>query len=168
MLKMHGVIHRQHLIERHLNDRIHKPMCIVIRAVYKLKRISLSSRLCRWLCKSDEEFDSLLFTFWGEMVMEWQGVEAIIFTFQLCHTIFSWKNIYHQLSKYILVCKRYIPYFTNLFNILNDAILQLHSSDVHIIKPNFTNVLSWTRFETVEKCWTPGAKPISKSCLTRK
>ncbi|XP_040582182.1 SCAN domain-containing protein 3-like [Lepeophtheirus salmonis] len=61
VLTVHCVIHRQHLVAKHLSGRLHKSINTVITSVNKIKAHSLNSRLFRQLCiDNDEEFDRLL------------------------------------------------------------------------------------------------------------
>ncbi|XP_040581087.1 protein FAM200C-like [Lepeophtheirus salmonis] len=61
VLTVHCVIHRQHLVAKHLSGRLHKSINTVITSVNKIKAHSLNSRLFRQLCiDNDEEFDRVL------------------------------------------------------------------------------------------------------------
>ena len=61
VLTMHCVIHRQHLVAKHLSVRLHKSMSPIITAINKIEAHALNSRLFRQLCTdNDEEFERLL------------------------------------------------------------------------------------------------------------
>ena len=55
------VIHRQHLVAKHLSDRLHKTLEIIIKTVYRIKAHSLNDRMFCQLChKNKEDFERLL------------------------------------------------------------------------------------------------------------
>ena len=58
---IHCVIHRQHLAAKHLRNRLHKTLEIVIKTVNWIKAHSLNSRMIRQLCHENEkDFERLL------------------------------------------------------------------------------------------------------------
>ncbi|KFD48205.1 hypothetical protein M513_10919 [Trichuris suis] len=61
VLAVHCVIHRQHLVAKHLSDRLSCSLQFVISAVNKIKSKSLNERLFSQLCEAnDEDFNRLL------------------------------------------------------------------------------------------------------------
>ena len=55
LFTIHCVIHRQHLVAKHLSDRLHSTLQAVIRAVNKIKAHSLNDRIFHKLCHENEE-----------------------------------------------------------------------------------------------------------------
>ena len=61
VLTIHCVIHRQHLVAKNLNEKLHESLSTVITAVNKIKANALNSRLFHQLCiENDEDFQCLL------------------------------------------------------------------------------------------------------------
>ena len=61
IFSIHCVIHRQHLVAKNLSVRLNDSLNFVIKAVNKIKRHALQSRLFKKLCnENDEGFDSLI------------------------------------------------------------------------------------------------------------
>ena len=52
---IHCVIHRQHLVARHLSPRLHESFQSVIHAVNKIRANSLNTRLFNQLCEDNDE-----------------------------------------------------------------------------------------------------------------
>ncbi|GBP89280.1 SCAN domain-containing protein 3 [Eumeta japonica] len=58
---IHCVIHRQHLVAKHLSDRLNQSLHFVIKAVNKIRSNALNMRLFAQLCdENDEDFQRLL------------------------------------------------------------------------------------------------------------
>ena len=58
---IHCVIHRQHLAAKHLRNRLHKTLEIVIKTVNWIKAHSLNCRMFRQFCHENEkDFERLL------------------------------------------------------------------------------------------------------------
>ncbi|GBP08761.1 SCAN domain-containing protein 3 [Eumeta japonica] len=58
---IHCVIHRQHLVAKHLSDRLNQSLHFVIKAVNKIRSNALNTRLFAQLCdENDEDFQRLL------------------------------------------------------------------------------------------------------------
>ncbi|KRX18111.1 SCAN domain-containing protein 3 [Trichinella nelsoni] len=61
VLAVHCVIHRQHLVAKHLTERLHCSLGYVIAAINKIRSIPLNDRIFSQLCEqNDEEFNRLL------------------------------------------------------------------------------------------------------------
>ena len=62
LFAIHCVVHREHLVAKHLSVRLHDSLNIVITVVNKIKSSALNDRIFRQLCHENEtEFESLLF-----------------------------------------------------------------------------------------------------------
>ena len=134
ILTVHCVIHRQHLVAKNLNERLHKSLGIIISAVNKIKCHSLNSRLFRQLCnKNDEEFERLLLHTEVRWLSRGNCLKRFYSLFSTIIQFFR-ENKLSYLSDQLLACKCDIAYLTDLFNIFNDQNLQLQGSDVNLIK----------------------------------
>ena len=61
ILAIHCIIHRQHLVAKHLSTELHESLQVFIKAVNKIKTSPSNDRLFRKLCQEkDEEFQRLL------------------------------------------------------------------------------------------------------------
>ena len=59
----HCVVHRQHLIAKHLTANLHQFLQILITATNKIKKNSLNDRIFQQLCENnDEDYKHLLHT----------------------------------------------------------------------------------------------------------
>ena len=55
------IIHRQHLVAKHLNAELHESLQVFIKVKNKIKTSALKDRLFRKLCQDkDEQFQRLL------------------------------------------------------------------------------------------------------------
>ena len=58
---IHCVVHREHLVAKHLSGRLHNSLHIVITVINKIKASALKERIFRQLChKNETEFERLL------------------------------------------------------------------------------------------------------------
>ena len=55
VFSIHCVIHRQHLIAKHLTANLHQSLQIVITATNKIKKNSLNDRIFQQLCEHNDE-----------------------------------------------------------------------------------------------------------------
>ena len=61
LFTIHCVIHRQHLVAKKLSLRLHNSLNLVIKAVNKIKRHGLQTRLFKELCNiNEEDFNTLI------------------------------------------------------------------------------------------------------------
>ena len=58
---IHCIVHRQHLVAKHLSGNLHTSLNIVIKVINKIKSRSLNDRMFRELChENGEEFERLI------------------------------------------------------------------------------------------------------------
>ena len=61
VLAVHSVVHREHLVAKHLSDRLHNSLNIVIKVANKIKSSALKDRIFLQICDTNEtEFERLL------------------------------------------------------------------------------------------------------------
>ena len=74
MFTINCVIHRQYLVAKNLNLRLNDSLNLVIKAVNKIKRHALPSRLFKQLCNdNDEVFDKLVM----QTEVKWLSKETV-------------------------------------------------------------------------------------------
>ena len=61
IITIHCIVHRQHLVAKHLSENLNTSLNIVIKVINKIKSRSLNDRMFRELCyEYGEEFESVL------------------------------------------------------------------------------------------------------------
>ncbi|XP_071749602.1 protein FAM200A-like [Lepeophtheirus salmonis] len=133
VLTVHCVIHRQHLVAKHLSGRLHKSINTVIISVNKIKAHSLNSRLFRQLCiDNDEEFDRLLLHTEVRWLSKRNCLKRFYSLFDTVVEFFQESNIglCHDLKK----IKNDIAYLSDIFLKFNEINLQLQGNDANLIK----------------------------------
>ena len=130
---IHCVIHRQHLVAKKLNDKLHSSMGTVITAVNKIKAHALNSRLFKQLCiGNDEEFERLLL----HTEVRWLSKGNCLKRF---HSLFASIIEFFEDSNPTLCVELEdincdIGYLADLFARLNELNLQLQGDDTNLIK----------------------------------
>ena len=133
MLTVHGVIHRQHLLEKNLSGQLHKSMNTVITAVNKIKAHSLNSRLFRQLCiENEEDFERLLLHTEVRWLSKGNCLKRFYSLFDIVVEFFQDSN--HGLCDDLRNIKDDIAYLSDIFNKFNEVNLQLQGNDVNLIK----------------------------------
>ncbi|KRZ16569.1 SCAN domain-containing protein 3 [Trichinella zimbabwensis] len=133
VLVVHCVIHRQHLVAKHLTERLHCSLGYVIAAINKIRSIPLNDRLFSQLCEQNvEEFNRLLM----HTEVRWLSKGACLSRFyELFETIlefFQYKE--PSLRDSLKKCKSDIAYMADLFSKFNELNLQLQGSELNLIK----------------------------------
>jgi hypothetical protein len=130
---VHCVIHRQHLVAKNLNERLHTSLHYVIRAVNKIRSNSLHDRLFSQLCsENDEDYTRLLL----HTEVRWlsKGIFLNRF-FNLFHSVLDFlENRDEKLRENLITSKNDIAYLTDLFKIFNEVNLQLQGDELNLIK----------------------------------
>lgn len=133
VLAVHCVIHRQHLVAKNLNERLHTSLHYVIRSVNKIRSNSLNDRLFGQLCsENDEDYNRLLL----HTEVRWlsKGVCLNRF-FNLFHSVLDFlENRDDELRGNLIASKNDIAYMTDLFKIFNEVNLQLQGDELNLIK----------------------------------
>jgi hypothetical protein len=130
---VHCVIHRQHLVAKNLNERLHTSLHYVIRAVNKIRSNSLHDRLFSQLCsENDEDYTRLLL--YTEVRWLSKGIFLNRF-FNLFHSVLDFlENRDEKLRENLITSKNDIAYLTDLFKIFNEVNLQLQGDELNLIK----------------------------------
>ena len=126
---VHCVVHRGHLVAKHLSHRLHNSLHIVITAVNKIKSSVLKDIIFRQLCHTNEmEFGRLLL----HTEVRWLSKGKCLCRFySLFDTIVEFlqeDNL--ELMQLVLATKSDIAYLTDLyekFNTMNPATTRQHS-----------------------------------------
>lgn len=130
VLAIHYVIHRQHLVAKNLNERLHTSLHFVIRAVNKIRSNSLNDRVFGKLCsENDEDCNRLLL----HTEVRWLSKGVCLHRFfNLFDSVRNFlENRDDELRKNLIASKNYL---TDLFKIFNDVNLQLQGDDLNLIK----------------------------------
>ncbi|XP_056631999.1 protein FAM200C-like [Diorhabda sublineata] len=124
VLAVHCVIHRQHLVAKNLNERLHESLQFVIDALNRIRSNALNTRLFAQLCEdNDENFRQLLL----HTNVRWlsKGLCLVRF-FALFETVLEFLDgRYENLKESLLKRKTDIAYLTDLFAKFNTMNLQL-------------------------------------------
>ncbi|XP_056636253.1 SCAN domain-containing protein 3-like [Diorhabda sublineata] len=133
VLAVHCVIHRQHLVAKNLNERLHESLQFVIDAVNRIRGNALNTRLFAQLCEdNDENFHQLLL----HTNVRWlsKGLCLVRF-FALFETVLEFLDgKYENLKESLLKRKTDIAYLTDLFAKFNTMNLQLQGDSLNLIK----------------------------------
>ncbi|KRZ65300.1 SCAN domain-containing protein 3 [Trichinella papuae] len=133
VLAVHCVIHRQHLVAKHLTERLHCSLGYVIAAINKIRSIPLNDRLFSQLCEqNDKVFNGLLM----HTEVRWLSKGACLSRFyELFETILKFfQNKEPSLRDGLKKCKSDIAYMADLFSKFNELNLQLQGSELNLIK----------------------------------
>lgn len=132
VLAVHCIIHRQHLVAKKLNERLHASLNNVIKAINIIRSNSLNDRLFHKLCnENDEDYNRLLL----HTEVRWlsKGVCLNRF-FNLFDSVLEFLEEKEQLRENLITSKNDIAYLTDLFKVFNQVNLQLQGDDLNLIK----------------------------------
>ncbi|KRX36193.1 Protein ZBED8 [Trichinella murrelli] len=133
VLAVHCVIHRQHLVAKHLTKRLHCSLGYAIAAISKIRSILLNDRLFSQFCEqNDEEFNHLQM----HTEVRWLSKGACLSRYyELFETILKFfQNKDPSLRDSLKKCKSDIAYMADLFFKFNELNLQLQGSKLNLIK----------------------------------
>ena len=93
LFTIHCVIHRQHLVAKKISNHLHTSLNLVIKAVNKIKRHGLQTRLFKELCNvNEEEFDNLIIHTEVRWSSKGNCLERFLAVFDTVIEFFSTKN----------------------------------------------------------------------------
>lgn len=130
---VHCVIHRHHLVAKHLSDKLNKSLSIVVRAVNKIKAHSLNDRLFRELCHGNEEhFERLLL----HTEVRWLSKGNCLRRFtDLYKTIIEFLNSHDtKLCEEVQSIESDLSYLTDIFEKLNEMTMKLQGNKINMVK----------------------------------
>lgn len=133
VIAVHCVIHRQHLVAKNLNARLHQSLQYVITTVNKIRSSALNDRLFKKMCcENDEDYNRLLL----HTEVRWLSKGACLNRFwDLFDSVIQFleerdTNLKDNLQNF----KTDIAYITDLFSKFNEINLQLQGDDLNMIK----------------------------------
>uniref|UniRef100_A0A5S6QFW0 DUF4371 domain-containing protein n=1 Tax=Trichuris muris TaxID=70415 RepID=A0A5S6QFW0_TRIMR len=133
VLAVHCVIHRQHLVAKHLNNRLHRSLQYVITAINKIRSRPLNDRLFAQLCEeNDDEFNRLLL----HTEVRWLSRGACLSRFyRLFSTVVEFfESEDADLGNNLKKSKADIAYMSDLYLKFNEMNLQLQGDELNLVK----------------------------------
>ena len=130
---IHCVVHREHLVAKHLSGRLHNSLHIVITVINKIKASALKERIFRQLCyKNETEFEHLLL----HTEVRWLSKGKCLSRFySLLDTILEFLEEENpQLMQLVSAAKSDVAYLTDIFDKFNAMNLQLQGNVVTLVK----------------------------------
>jgi len=133
VLAVHCVIQRQHLVAKHLSERLHTSLHYVITAVNKIRNNSLSDRLFSKLSsENDEDFNRLLL--YTEVRWLSKGICLSRF-YNLFDSVIEFLEFRDNvLQANLITSKNDIAYLTDLYKLFNDVNIQFQGDEFNLIK----------------------------------
>ena len=130
---IHCVIHRQHLVAKNLSVRLNDSLNFVIKAVNKIKRHALQSRLFKQLCNdNDEVFDKLIMYTEVKKVIKRKLFRKILAVFNSVIDFFSEKD--KVLADNLVKRKIDIAYMSDLYGKINNLNKTLQGKNLNLVK----------------------------------
>ena len=140
LFTIHCVIHRQHLVAKKLSLRLHNSLNLVIKAVNKIKRHCLQTRLFKELCNiNEEDFNTLIKHTEVRWLSKGNCLERFLAVFDSVIEVFLTKN--SDLANNLKENKKDIAYLSDLygkFNVLN-KLLEGKNLNLVKVKANVTS-----------------------------
>ncbi|GFU99908.1 SCAN domain-containing protein 3 [Trichonephila clavipes] len=133
VLAIHCVIHRQHLVAKNLNGRLHESVQFVINTINRIRSNALNTRLFAQLCEeNDEHFHQLLL---HKEVLWLSKSLCLTRIFAPFETILEFLDSKDTILRGNLIKRKTdIAYLTDFLSKFNDANLQLQGDSLNLIK----------------------------------
>ena len=133
IFSIHCVIHRQHLVAKNLSVRLNDSLNLVIKAVNKIKRHALQSRLFKKLCnENDEGFDNLIMHTEVRWLSKGNCLERFLAVFDSVIVFFSEKD--SVLADNLVQRKIDIAYMSDLYGKFNHLNKTLQGKNLNLVK----------------------------------
>ena len=133
LVAVHCVIHRQHLVAKHLSKPLHKSLQHVITAINRIRSNVLSDRLFRKFCDdNDEDFNRLLLHTEVWWLSKGSCLKRFFELFESVLEFFEERD--KSLKENLMNCKSDIAYMSDLYSKFNETNLQLQGTDSNLIK----------------------------------
>ena len=133
VLAVHCVVHREHLVAKHLSDRLHNSLHIVIKVVNKIKSSALKDRIFRHPCYTNEtEFERLLLHTEVRWFSKGKCLSRFYSLFDTIVEFLQEENL--ELMQLVRATKSDISYLTDLYEKFNVMNLQLQGNLVTLVK----------------------------------
>uniref|UniRef100_A0A5S6QPJ2 DUF4371 domain-containing protein n=1 Tax=Trichuris muris TaxID=70415 RepID=A0A5S6QPJ2_TRIMR len=133
VMTVHCVIHRQHLVAKHLSSRLHCSLQHAVAAINKIKINSLNVRLFRKLCdENDEEYNRLLFHSEVRWLSKGNALNRLYAVFETVLKLFEEHDVllYENLKKF----QGDIAYLADLYFKFNEVNLLLQGDNLNSVK----------------------------------
>lgn len=131
VLTIHCIIHRHHLVAKHLSGRLHKSMSIVINVINKIKSHPLNDRLFRRLCiENDEEFIRLILHTEVRWLSKGNCLKRFYALFDTIVEFLDNENICNELK----LLRNDVAYLSDIFEKINENLLKLQGDNISLIK----------------------------------
>ena len=130
---IHCVVHREHLVAKHLSGRLHNSLHIVITVVNKIKVSAHKERIFRQLChKNETEFERLLL----QTEVRWLSKGKCLSRFySLLDTILEFLEEENpQLMQLVRATKSDVAYLADIYDEFNAMNLKLQGNLVSLVK----------------------------------
>ena len=135
LFTIHCVIHRQHLVAKHLSDRLHSTLQAVIRAVNKIKAHSLNDRIFRQLChENEEEFERLLLHTEVRWLSKGKCLQRFYDLYDSVIDFFKFKLLDEKVSSDLESRRADVAYLSDIFKKLNEVNIKLQGTNMCLIK----------------------------------
>ena len=129
------VIHRQHLVAKHLSDRLHSTLQAVIRAVNKIKAHSLNDHIFRQLChENEEEFERLLLHTEVRWLSKGKCLQRFYNLYDSVIDFFKFKLLDEKVSSDLESRRADVAYLSDIFKKLNEVNIKLQGTNMCLIK----------------------------------
>ena len=164
MLTMHCVIH--HLVAKNLSGKLHNSLWLAVKAVNKIKRHALQTRLFKELCnENDEDFNILLQHTEVRWLSKGNCLERFVCLFDFIVELFSTKH--QKLSEVLIDRKADIIYLSDLYSKFNSLNKTLQGNGLNLVKvksalSSFKNklMLYGTKINRRDFCYFSSLKEI--------
>ena len=132
-LYIHCVIHRQHLVGKHLSTRLHESLNVIIKTINKIKSNAKNDRMFRQLCQdNNEQFIRLLL----HTEVRWLSKGTCLTHFaELYDSVVQFLESEHEigLCTQLKAIKHDAFYLAWIFKKFNEINLKLQGTDVTLI-----------------------------------
>ncbi|XP_063312646.1 zinc finger BED domain-containing protein 5-like [Pelobates fuscus] len=133
VLCIHCVVHRQHIVGKHLSTSLHSSLSIIIKAVNKIKSNAKCDRMFRQLCQdNNEQFIRLLLHTEVRWLSKGTCLSRFVALFDSVVQFFESDNeagLYEQLKN----VKNDAFYLADIFKRFNEINLQLQGANITLI-----------------------------------
>ncbi|XP_028656972.2 protein ZBED8-like [Erpetoichthys calabaricus] len=133
VLCIHCVVHRQHLVGKHLSTSLHSSLTIIIRAVSKIKSNAKNDRMFRQLCQdNNEDFIKLLLHTQVRWLSKGTSLARFVALYDSVIQFFE-SNNETNLCQQLKTVKNDAFYLADIFKRFNDVNLQLQGDNKTLI-----------------------------------
>ncbi|XP_034287159.2 zinc finger BED domain-containing protein 5-like [Pantherophis guttatus] len=133
VLCIHCVVHRQHLVGKHLSTSLHSSLTIIIRAINKIKSNAKNDRMFRQLCQdNNEDFITLLLHTEVQWLSKGTSLARFVALYDSVIQFFESHNE-TNLCQQLKTVKNDAFYLADIFKRFNDVNLELQGANKTLI-----------------------------------